>query len=480
VIEMAAVVTTPPATTSRTDAEMLVLAMLSYRAYHDLGRGRLELGHLRAAVEDGLRHLPPVRGKWELVWGPAAYRAPFTVFDENVMYVVRAIEATDRYAVVVRGTNPVSAFDWLFGDLWTGVLTPWPFPSEAPDAPGVPDAAVSLSTALGLAILSHLRSAGREGAAYAAVWRLLDETVGDPARGAARAVLDPLGPMVGGALRRLRLDLRADLRELRRRRELRTVTSLEDRVAGMLADRYSEPAQRLLSALHAALEAGGERPHRELLRLMEGSLRLRTRLAAGSTLAEFLRSALGRAEAPVEVWVTGHSKGGALAPALALALAQNQGPGAAPGWAWDPGRRATVRCWAFAGPTPGDRAFAGLTDRVLGARCRRIANRLDVVPHAWAVRPGPAAEGLYLDDAAHLYGPEVDRLPGLERLAQLLAADVRALDYAHTTANVVVLDGRVDPNRPGFGEQLAYQHMEAYLEQLGLAGEVDLAGFFGV
>src|SRR5258706_458728 len=64
--------------------------------------------------------------------------------------------ARARYVVAIRGTNPVSAFDWLFGDFWACQVMQWPFTTEP--------AAVSLSSALGLAVLQRLRSERLDGA----------------------------------------------------------------------------------------------------------------------------------------------------------------------------------------------------------------------------------------------------------------------------------------------------------------------------
>lgn len=455
---------------------MLTLAMLSYRAYDDLLPGHLAVPRLRTAIDDGLRALAPVRGDWELVWGPASYQAPFTVFDESVMYVVRSLDAP-RYVVAVRGTNPVAVFDWLFGDLWSAVLTPWPF---AP-AGGDRRPAVSLSTALGLSVLSHLRSPEIPAEGLDAAWEFVDERLGDPLRGATRTVVRPVSGIIAEALDRLRFDLRADLRRLRHRREELLGADPAERVAGLLALRFSEPAQRILNLLAEGRRLLGGDPHLALLRVMEGSLRLRMRLAPGTTLTEFLASALASETAPVTVTVTGHSKGGALSSTLALALAQCQGEQAPRRWRWDPDRRAQVDCWSFAGPTAGNRAFAEMSDQVLGGRCHRVSNRLDLVPHAWAVRPETPTEGdLFLEAAPDLYGEAVHRIPGLDRLAQAIAADVGHLDYAHVMADARILPGEVDPDRHLFLEQVVYQHMEAYLEMMGLADEMDVDSFFAV
>ena len=95
--------------------------------------------------------------------------------------------------------------------------------------------------------------------------------------------------------------------------------TVAERVDTLLAFRNSTAARRIRRRLVDADGRLDENTHRELLRLMEGSFRLRTRLAPGVTLVEFLRAAVSEASGPVDVVVTGHSKGGALAPTLALA-----------------------------------------------------------------------------------------------------------------------------------------------------------------
>ena len=460
----AAATKTSKAVTTTTQ-EMLVLAMLSYRAYHSLRPGEVQLARLHGAIEDGLATLEPLGENWELVWGPAAYRAPFTTFDENVMYLARDRRTPDRYAVVVRGTNPVSASDWLFGDLWTGVLSPWEFGSPAEHE----GAAISLSTALGLNVLLHMHATGPRPGPVARIWRLADEDFGDAVRRTTRFILRPFGGLAAEALRRLRFRLRADLRELKHRREQAVSRDPEERVDTLLAFRNSTAARRIRRRLVDTEGRLDDNAHRELLRLMEGNFRLRTRLAPGATLLEFLKAAVAEASGPVEVVVTGHSKGGALAPTLALALAQCQGSDDVRRAArWDPEQRATVHCYAYAGPTAGNGAFADLSDRVIGANCHRIANALDMVPHAWMTRPSPRAKGLFIDDLPGLYAAPVHRIRSLDLLAKTVINDVAALDYRHVGEHVTILNGEVDPDRTLYFEQAAYQHMEAYLEMLDL------------
>jgi hypothetical protein len=128
---------------------MFTLAGLTYRGFQDVLPGEPHEYIVRRALLDGLQTLGPVRGDWELVWGPVTSRIPLGVFDSSAMYVVRNVHLPHRYVVATRGTNPLSSSDWLFGDLWVGTTVRWPF--------GTDSAAISTSTALGLASLQDMR-----------------------------------------------------------------------------------------------------------------------------------------------------------------------------------------------------------------------------------------------------------------------------------------------------------------------------------
>ncbi len=453
---------------------MLTLAMLSYRACHDLRSGELKSARLRNAIKSGVEELPPTAGRFELVWGPSAYRTPFTAFDENVMYVVKHRELP-RYVIAVRGTNPVSVIDWVFGDLWTGLDIAWPDAETA----GHPDARVSLSSHLALDILLRLRSSGPRPTPVERVWRVADEGAGNLIRQGTRMALLPVRGAIVPAMRTLRLQLRADLLELGQRREALFAQSIEERVTGMMAARASAPLQRVLARVHGGTEQLGDEPQRELLRLLESGFRFRSLLAPGADLVHFLRAAVCSSDTPLEITVTGHSKGGALSSTLALWLAQRQGTEEIRHRdRWDPDHKATVSCWSFAGPTAGNSEFANMSDDLIGDRCHRIANRLDLVTHAWQVRPNRGAEGFYLENSPKLYGQGIHKVKGLGPLARAIAADVRPLHYRHVGKHVTLLDGRVDPERTLFTEQVAHQHMEAYLQALGMAEYADTRTFF--
>src|SRR5262249_24914525 len=94
---------------------------------------------------------------------------------------------------------------------------------------------------------------------------------------------------------------------------------------------------------------------------------------AGSLLSDSLAAGLNGS--PM-ITLTGHSLGGALAPALALFLSDTQGT-------WDPAMRTKIACLASTGPTPGNRDFADYFNSQLGPVTTRFWNTLDVVPHVW-------------------------------------------------------------------------------------------------
>jgi len=113
---------------------MLTLAALTYRGFHDVLGGRLHEGIVSGAVLDGLQTLVPVKDEWELVWGPATDRDRGQIADSNAMYVVRSRPAPHRFVVAIRGTNPISLSDWVFGDFWVGEMIDWPYATAAEPA----------------------------------------------------------------------------------------------------------------------------------------------------------------------------------------------------------------------------------------------------------------------------------------------------------------------------------------------------------
>lgn len=394
------------------DQVMLTLAGLAYRGFHDLLRGKPHAEAVREALLDGLHTLPPVRDEWTLVWGPVTSRSGPDLFDAAAMYVVQSRREPSRYVVAIRGTNPIAASDWLLGDFWVGTTMPWPY---APAANGV---AISASTALGLSKLQAMRAP----------------------RTTLEAQAAPGRPGVGPeAMQSQVADIEAAWRRL-----------------------VSEPTMWLRDQVDRLRRATA---------LRWENLRPRSVPAppddAGLDLLGLLTAEARAAAGPLDVAITGHSKGGALAPVVALWLREllTSGDHAE---RWDGGRGARVSCHAFAGPTPGNAGLAARIDEILGPDHHHLRNANDVVTHAWQVDELLAIPSLYAPRGAWL-----------ERLIPLIVEKVRAIDYRQARAGVTTFAGPLDESR-SFAAEFVYHHLEAYLAELRLLelGVRPLALFF--
>jgi hypothetical protein len=342
---------------------------------------------VRRALLDGLATLAPVAGEWNLVWGPATTRDRGDLFDSAAMYVVRSRPEPARHVVVIRGTNPISISDWLWGDFWVWKTAPWPG-----DPTGA--AQVSMSTARGLHQLQAMRSG-----------RMMLPPAKDPARPApSQAALDALTSRLADFWKLLARD---------------PFAWLADKVAQLTA-----------AVAPAPVPAG-----------------------AGLDLVALLR-----AEGALDVTVTGHSKGGALASTVALWL-KDALASADPAEHWDGRRGARVACYAFAAPTPGNGAFAKRVDRVLAGHHHHLRNTNDVVTLAWQADE--------LARIPELYAP---RRTVLEPLIPVIVSRVGGLDYRQARSGVTAFVGTLDPERP-FAAEFVHQHLDAYLAELGLLDE---------
>jgi hypothetical protein len=134
--------------------------------------------------------------------------------------------------------------------------------------------------------------------------------------------------------------------------------------------------------------------------------------------------------------VTGHSKGGALAAATALWLDET----------WADAKKVRIECFSYAGPTPGNSAFAERYNKRLASRTRRIVNSLDVVPQAWA----PAQ----LRTLAEIY-------PELKLALDVLVPSVEDLGYTHVGGEIVEIESHAAS--PILVANLTHQHLDAYL-----------------
>jgi hypothetical protein len=171
----------------------------------------------------------------------------------------------------------------------------------------------------------------------------------------------------------------------------------------------------------------------------------------GSTLVDFLATITN---SPVEIATVGHSLGGALAPTVALWLADTQGFLSH----WDRDKNATLSSLPTAGPTAGNDTFAAYSGKKLGARLTPFYNTLDVVPHAW--------QPSMLQEIPSLYVPNIPVLSVVTGLVDAASALSAKGDYT-TLPGLTPLAGQFkevsgvfDLDR--FLREVAYQHTTAY------------------
>ena len=386
-------------------AEMLVLAGLTYRGALDPLTGAVHAGNVEQAVTAGLAAYAP---RWQLVWGPATDRKA-DLFDTSAMYVALGGDP-EQYVIAVRGTNPVSASDWLRGDLIVATTVKWPFGNDG--------AAVSTSTALGLRSLLRLRSGPPSTTAVAR--RLFGRVLGAIGTGATK--IPTLEPAIAIGFHQL----------------------LATRLNALIAE-AGIPGNlgKLLAAVSQVSPQDIEAP--------------KTGAPADpQTLFEFLAA---RSSTPLRIVVTGHSKGGALAPVLALWLKETQAPHG-DNRGWDNCGQATIRCVTFAGPTPGNAAFAKRIESELLDH-HRIANTRDIVTHAWEEQQLAALGRLY---------------PGFAPLFDRAASDLASIGYRHAGTGVVSFSGQ--PASKDFVLEVIHQHLDAYLIELGLHDRIQAVTFF--
>jgi hypothetical protein len=175
------------------------------------------------------------------------------------------------------------------------------------------------------------------------------------------------------------------------------------------------------------------------------------------TLSQFLAQEVKAAPAGLRVYVTGHSLGGALAPALALWLSDTRAE-------WDPEHRAQISVYPLAGPTSGNADFAKYYDATLGNVTDRLWNPFDVVPLAWNLES--------LGTMADLYEP-LTRANEIERgLIDGLRSLVKDKGYTQIDRNQPPLSGALFPGAPGetlgFEAEAGWQHHCGYECALGV------------
>lgn len=472
---------------------MLTLSLLASRGFWDSKEQNRD--KLASSISQGLGELAPLRVNWKLAWGPGTYRYLGSAFDSSMMYVAQSTVQPSRFAIVVRGTNPLAMLDWLLGDFLGHRQVPW-HPGETEIAPG---ARLSLSTALGLKILLSIRA--RNDPAVAAdptrfhyLLELGERTVsavkksGDStlalsedmvADSPAAPVYEAARKLVKKLLKYQKLWTTAGPAAVNAAARVSEALKLEE-VVEVLALR-----QRLIRALDRTLEPQAEAP---VAMLMPSAAELDDRQPPGIGLLELLANLAQTHGDALELYVTGHSKGGALAPALALFLSdtqRNEDIAIPRHYQWNPGGHGKIHCYAFAGPTPGNTAFADYFNRQLGRNFYRYANQRDIVTLAWKSEELRTISGVF--------GEAAPSLPGLDLLFSEMADEVEELDYCHpgedyTDPNapgkgiekhVVEFAGALKSNTSSYLLQELHQHIDAYLSFMGLDKVADIKQILG-
>jgi len=349
------------------------------------------------------------------------------------MYIVRNVQVPSRYVVAIRGTNPIASSDWLFGDFLVGTTVQWPYAND--------NAAISTSTALGLAMLQDMRPQA-------------PSIVARFAEASSAAVRDALD----GLIRSGRAWVSGTTEALAAH-PLALTAQVEKIVAHWLAHKsIRDDLRDQLQRAAATVRVNPADLKRKPLPA--------TPHEVGVDLLTFLKQQADTNSKALEVIVTGHSKGGALAPTVALWLTDAlNSPD--PAECWDARRRAEVLSYAFAGPTPGNAALANRIDQVLGRHHHHLRNMNDIVTQAWQE-----------DDLQHISNLYGSRSAPFGPLLRDIIADVQKLDYRHAPGDIVTFTGGLDLHR-SLGMEIVYQHMDAYLAELKLLEQgITAATFF--
>jgi len=225
-------------------------------------------------------------------------------------------------------------------------------------------------------------------------------------------------------------------------------------VSCMVPWQYGEPGAKLKPKISKSTEVG-------ITKLQE-MIAERGVPGEGKSLLAFLQGDIEGKES-VDICVTGHSLGGALAPTFALWLKDIQGE--------ELPESTKISTVAFAGPSDGNKDFAKYSDqRFAEGECVRVANSLDVAPHAWNQKSLRKLLFLY---KSHLLlpGPVV-----LGMIAAMLTMSWRR-GYQQIEAAAEPLQGRFKPLLFNYFAQGVYQHVIGYPEAMGMLDDNDIPVF---
>jgi hypothetical protein len=179
-------------------------------------------------------------------------------------------------------------------------------------------------------------------------------------------------------------------------------------------------------------------------------------LTISEMIGHKLQELAGKQAPPIELSITGHSLGGALAPTVGLWLADTQA-------SWDPEDRVTLDVYAFAGPSPGNGSFANHFHEMFGNRYHGIVNHHDIVTKGWALQS--------TREIPKTYAPTIKANLPARMFFEALALPLRRTDYEPLTPGPQSFTGALASHLSTFWPQAVYQHSVAYLAQFGLLPE---------
>ncbi|WP_394833698.1 lipase family protein [Pendulispora rubella] len=173
---------------------MLTLSFISYLGIFEILDDAKTSAQILNQINKALAKTPPVAGNWQVIWGPARYDGFLTIFDENLMFVVQSIHDPSQYAIVIRGTNPVSLTNWVLQDFAVIRQMAWPYNAHPPGL----KPKISQGTARGLQALQNSKPVrGIPGAGSTLYQFLANEVRRNPS---PRLTVAVTGHSLGGAL----------------------------------------------------------------------------------------------------------------------------------------------------------------------------------------------------------------------------------------------------------------------------------------
>jgi hypothetical protein len=417
----------------------LTLAAITYRGCELNLSDSQARKTLLAEIERCLGSFSPVKNDWRLAWGPAGFSPIVVGLDDSAMYVVRNLQDPSTLVIAIRGTNLFSLTDWLSNLLINQV--PWPYGNPENKA-GV---RISGSTAIGLNILQTLSSE-------------------PPAVHDGEGLWLTARTWMAAAQTRFRYSL-LNLTEHR-------TTAISNReIAASLSEWIQRASTadlpREISSIFREVDIGIKGFSASTVdpgSLLERVERDQRQFQSGIPLLGFLRAAVESSATPLNIHVVGHSKGGPLAAALALWLADTQGDSVPDCDVWDPAGHTKLDLYSFAAPTPGNSGFRDY----FGSKIRnhyRLENPLDVIPHAWNVEE--------MNQVPEFYN---GGLSFLQPLIDFLTPVLRELDFQHEVGAASWTDAT--PEDLPVIEQVVFQHLDAYLRRFNLLNGMSTKSLF--